>query len=228
MSANEIPSSPTITHHYRSSDLRSLRSVPLSSPLSPFVSLFSAITNGITPFSIVPRVARVARSSALGSYYHGIVSVPPPLPFQTPKSPFRAPLPSPPSIPPAAAWTSETTTVVQRELRIRPKCIGSCGRVLFPFNRANAFRITFRETAERSASHRTFPRSWRQARLTPACVHRSADHPAGRLADICFTFTACAPCSRMNGEAGSTRRPAGELFRHIALKVGVIAPSRPQ
>jgi len=169
MSANEIPTSPTITRHYRvrftifppppTSALPPARPrrhtrPPLSAPFQPLRAALRRSQSSLA--------SRVTRSSALGSYYHGIVSVPSPypsLPLPETAVPSFPLLPSLYCSPPLLLLLlllgpSSETTVVQRERRIRPKCIGSCGRVLFPFNRANAFRITFRETAGRSASPR--------------------------------------------------------------------------
>jgi len=151
MSANEIPTSPTITRHYR---------VRFTIFPPPPVGPFSAITSGITPFSIV---SRVARYTLFGTWILLSRNCFRPLPLPLPPPPRAVPsfplLPSLYCSPPLLLLLlllgpSSETTVVQRERRIRPKCIGSCGRVLFPFNRANAFRITFRETAGRSASPR--------------------------------------------------------------------------
>lgn len=42
-----------------------------------------------------------------------------------------------------AVELSASPSRIQQEQRIRPKCIGSCVHVLFPFNRVSTFKITF-------------------------------------------------------------------------------------
>lgn len=51
---------------------------------------------------------------------------------------------------PYRRWASSPSDC-QLERQIRPKCIGSCVHVLFPFNRVSTFKITSVKTVECSA-----------------------------------------------------------------------------
>jgi hypothetical protein len=191
---------------------------PLSAPFQPLRAALRRSQSSLA--------SRVTRSSALGSYYHGIVSVPSPYPSLPLPEPFRASLFSPPSIAPLPCCCC--CCCLDQAARRRWSS-GSGESDLSVLAVAAAFYFhSIARTPLGSLSGKPRGGVLRPVDVSPllattafnASVRSPIGEPACRPScrHLLYVYSSRAMLnSRMN-----SRR------RRIAPKVGVIAPSRPQ